>query len=220
MDTPEITPPTAETPPPAPETESQPGLPDPYVGREQQLVREHAELLQKLDEARSQIAALAEENSALGDKIKQFQQEIAALVADRDQLAAQLAAATKEPTVRRGAKSAKARKIATSPRDRVKFDDETLLAALRDAPHSVAFSDGAQEITSLAPIVAAGKAWTVLPTGVMLIEPIMVSPDRPVEIAGFGLFDDDGKQIAYAALATVIRVAPGQQVKLDRQIIF
>lgn len=216
MDNPETTPPAAETPPPAPEAQPQPGIEADPVAGQAALAAVEAER----DEAKAQIAALAEENSALGDKIKQFQQEIAALVADRDQLAAQLAAATKEPTVRRGAKSARTRKIATSPRDRAKLDDETLLAALRDAPHSVAFSDGAQEITSLAPIVAAGKAWTVLPTGVMLIEPIMVSPDRPVEIAGFGLFDDDGKQIAYAPLATVIRVAPGQQVKLDRQIIF
>ncbi len=99
-------------------------------------------------------------------------------------------------------------------------DKQALLETLRSGLHDVVFSDGAREIPSLAPISVGPEAWQLIGRGVLLREPVTILPDRAIQLGGFGLFDAEGKQIAWCAMAQPVTIAAGQPMRLDRQIVF
>ncbi|NYT42313.1 hypothetical protein HZY97_16190 [Sphingomonas sp. R-74633] len=98
---------------------------------------------------------------------------------------------------------------------------EDLLERLAVAPHILVFSDGEREIVALEAVqIEGGAAWMRRGGRVLLREPVRVKPNVNVELAGFALFDRKGKQIAWSALAQPLRIAAGQDVKLDGQALF
>ncbi len=140
------------------------------------------------------------------------------MAGQRDDLTAKLAAATAEAKVTKGPKVAKAR--AAGPMKPGDFDPEGLLERLQGGGFTVVCSDGKRELTGIAPLVISGDAWTRVPAGVMLREAVTIKPDSAIDLGGFALFDDAGKQVAWCALMRPQRVAGGQEMKLDRQIVF
>lgn len=182
-------------------------------------INDNAPLHAQIAELNAQVVELSDENRTLMANSQELQQNLAESVAERDRLRAELAEKAKGPPVTRGAKPAKPRKLGPiDDKDRVSGDD--LLTALREAPHSVAFSDGKAEIAVLEPLIVQGDAWTDSPAGILLDKRVDIAPDRAITIAGFALIDPDGKQIGWSPLAQPIPVAPGTQLRLDRQIIF
>ena len=102
-------------------------------------------------------------------------------------------------------------------------------AALREqlaaAPHVIVFSDGKSELTMFQPVrVEGADAWMTVGAGTMLRQPILVqgggAHEKPPVIRGFGLFSEEGDQIAWSELPGPIHVAAGSEVKIDRSIIF
>lgn len=99
-------------------------------------------------------------------------------------------------------------------------DKRALLDLVQSDLHEVVFSDGEQEIRSLPPIAVAPDAWQLIGRGVLLREAVTVKPDRTIQLAGFGLFNGEGEQIAWCAMAQPVTIAAGQPMRLDRQIVF
>lgn len=100
-------------------------------------------------------------------------------------------------------------------------DSDGLLKAVQDRPHVLVFSDGETELAALDAVMVQGaSAWRRRGRGVLLTEPVRIKPNVTVELAGFALFDARGKQVAWGSLSQPIRIAAGQEVKLDNQVLF
>lgn len=89
----------------------------------------------------------------------------------------------------------------------------------------VVFSNGKHELTGFEPVrVQGADAWATVGSRVMLKEPILLKGLGPQEaepmLRGFGLFEEDGDQIAWSALPDPIRVPAGGEIRIDRSIIF
>lgn len=101
--------------------------------------------------------------------------------------------------------------------------DALIAAALDAGPVSIAFSDGKREIRELAPLIVSGGAWRKTPRGQVLDAEPLLDPgktDKPeLSIAGFGLLNEQGDQIAWHQLPEPIRIAGGTRMKLPRGTI-
>ncbi|WP_374650319.1 RyR domain-containing protein [Rhizorhabdus sp.] len=150
-----------------------------------------------------------------------------ASVADQAELQAEIAklnsAASRAPAPARTRGKPRAEKRrACGPMDRV--DKATLGELIQSAAHEVVFSDGQSEIAGLEPVMAKPDAWLRHANGWLFGESVLVDgPQRgaaPFVVAGFGLFDEEGEQVAYSPLHEPVTVAPGSITEFRRTIIF
>jgi hypothetical protein len=101
---------------------------------------------------------------------------------------------------------------------------EALEAAFAMGPTQIVFSDGKREIRELAPLVVTGlAAWRELPNGRTLNDEPMLEPGdcqrQQLHLAGFGLLNEAGEQVAYCALPDPIVISRNQRVMLPRNTI-
>lgn len=97
-----------------------------------------------------------------------------------------------------------------------------LEAAFADGPVELVFSDGKREIRELAPLVVDALAWQQTPHGrVLNHEPVLepVGPRAEMKLAGFGLLDEAGTQVAYHALPEAITILSGQRMQIPKGCI-
>jgi len=164
-------------------------------------------------------APLHAQISELTANVQELQTKLSDAVAEADHFRQLLADKAKLPSVTRGAKAPKPRKLGPAG-VKTTLNGSELRDRLLTEPHVVAFSDGETEIAVLEPLVLQPDAWTQTVAGMVLTTRVEIAPDRAIEIAGFALIDAKGQQIAWSQLASPIKVAPGTQLRLDRQIIF
>lgn len=172
----------------------------------------------EIEAANSAQATLQDELAAARQANAALEVEKAALASERDGLKDMVAKLRKEANVSKKAKPAKVR--AAGPLKDGNADAATMLELLNSEAHEIVFSDGKKEIAALAPLRVGGKSWAKGPSGVVMTEPVKIRPDRAVELAGFALFDEKGEQLGWCAMPRPMQIGPGQEVKLDRQIVF
>lgn len=191
-----------------------------------------AELKAELDRASDRAGTATLERDRLQAQLERMTADFEEVVRQRDELKASLDAVSREKAAL-DAKLARANKAKVTPRPRgrvvrtaVPMDRLTpsardvLFAEIKAAPHEVVFSDGEREVEGLGSFAVAGDAWMNRPRGLSLQPSLKIKPDRPVELAGFALFNAKGKQVAWCALAQPMRIAAGQDVQLSGQVLF
>ena len=176
------------------------------------------------DAARKDLAAAGEalaqaekDRDDAIDGFKSLDRDFAEVSKQRDALAAENARLKKQPRVAPAPKP-KARRKA-GPVDGL-VDSDRVFRLVKGGTFEIVFSDGTEEIDALPPVLARPDAWLRTGAGTMLREPVTVTPNAQVELAGFGLFDAEGEQIAWCPMAQPVIIKPGMAVKLDRQILF
>lgn len=193
------------------------GARDAALGDLEAAGKDKADALAELATAKDQLTTVIGERDdgrlALDAERKAKSEALVAL----DQARNDLALAKRQASVVAKAKKDKAR--AAVPMDEL-ADKQALLERVRSGLFEVAFSDGEHEIIALPPISIAPDAWQLIGRGVLLREPVTIKPDRRIVLAGFALFDGDGHQIAWCAMASEVPIEPGQAMRLDRQIVF
>lgn len=195
---------------------------DDAVAAQKAAVAERDDLAAKLQVEVEAHAATAADRDRASDAAGSVQRERDALAEKVSDLTAKLADAKKAPKVSRGPKSPVARKAASMVfgEGEEKPDAQELLRRLRERPHSIVLSDGQREILEVEPIVATADAFQPGPGGLMLIEPVKVKPDRPIEIRGYALLDEDGTQAGWGAPVSPIKVPANQEIEFRREFVF
>lgn len=171
----------------------------------------------ELEEAQTALTeAKSERDTALSSLEAEREEKSQALI-DLNKAKGDLAAARRKASVVQKPPSAQIRSVAQIEES---DDKRGLLERLQSDLHDIVFSDGQQEIATLAPLSVAPDGWQLIGRGVLLREAVTVKPDRAISLAGFALFDSKGDQVAWCPLAQPVSIQAGQTVRLDRQIVF
>jgi hypothetical protein len=100
---------------------------------------------------------------------------------------------------------------------------EAIEAAFTSGPTEIVFSDGKREIRELAPLIVDASAWQETPRGRVLNHEPLLEPgfiNKPeLRLAGFGLLNEAGVQVAYHALPDVITILSGQRMQIPKGCI-
>lgn len=166
-----------------------------------------------------EIARLNAENEALASAKAVLEEELAEARKTIDTLNARIAKAEAKASITPKAARAPKPRVAGPIKEPVAGAE--LRALLKSEAVEIVYSDGRREIISLPALQVAGDAWQEL-SGErhVLREPQVISAAQRVDLAGFALFDKDGAQIGWCPLPSPIPLAPGQQHRIDRQILF
>lgn len=155
-----------------------------------------------------EVKALEAENADLKEKVADLEKQLKA--ANAATTKAKKAAVTALPKVTQPRKIGPMKDTAE-----LGFLEEFLKAD--DAAFTVVASDGKKEVIAIAPRAVSGEVWMRRKAGIVLIEPITVmGPNigQPAAIvAGFGLLDEKGTQVAWAPLTQEVRIPPQQEMR-------
>jgi hypothetical protein len=87
----------------------------------------------------------------------------------------------------------------------------------------VVASDGTKEIILFEPVLAGSVGWAAHNGKKMLIDKVLLKLgdiNQSVAIAGFGLLDGAGKQVAWSALSDPVNVQPNTTIGIEDSIVF
>lgn len=182
----------------------------------------------RITELEADLSAEQGRGQAAAARVRELGGQVEALTAERDALAKSLrgykAAGTKarnQIEVLKAEKSPVGRPIGPLRHEATAAGMRQLLAsAVAAGPVTLVFSDGKRELRELNPLIVTGDAWREDPRGMVLkpeahplLEPgAMTRPQ--VSIAGVGLLDEAGDQIAWQQLVEPIVVASNGRVKV------
>ncbi len=158
---------------------------------------------------------------ALTKRIVDLEGEVMTLSEDlaKAETAAAAAGKASAPAPREKARSVRARKVCPGARSPdVKAAIEAAMAL--GGPLEIVISDGKNEIIDFAPLEVTGASFTRNSRGWALTKPFQVKGSGTEhKIRGFGLFHD-GRQIAFAPLASADSIGPGVIRAYQSQVVF
>lgn len=206
-----------------------------------QLIKQLAEMTARAETAEKRVETLTTDLTGAGERADRERDGRQAAEKELDtargevaelgkQLRAYKGSATKarnEITVLKANLSPEARPIGAMKPAKAAGDEAARTAALEDAfangPTQIVFSNGRREIRALAPLIVNADAWQQTPHDrVLNYEPLLEIAGETVaevEIAGFGLLNEAGDQVAYHALPTPIAILAGQRMQLPKGCI-
>jgi len=172
------------------------------------------------DEAAASVKGLTAQNKAQAEEIRVLSNSLRAYKSSATR-------ARNEAHVLQGKKPPQARAVTELP---ASADDaerraagERFEKAIYGGPTTLVFSDGKREIRELAPLIVDGGAWRSSARGHLLDHEPLLEPGemaKPlVEIAGFGLLDEAGRQVGWCPLPEPIVVPRNGRVQVPANTI-
>lgn len=172
------------------------------------------------------ITAALNDRNALPDdgetEIDKLLQVLGDAEKDRDAAKAAADKVAKAPKAAPASRTGKLRRLA-APKEKADPDAQRAIhdAILAGSSYELVASDGKQEIAAVDPVTISGDAFQDIGSSrLKLTLPIDVNPNASIEISGFGLYDEDGKLVAYCDLPDNVAIGAGSTTRFQDAIVF
>jgi hypothetical protein len=173
----------------------------------------------KISTALNDRGALPNDGETEIDKLLQV---LADAEKDRDAAKAAADKVAKAPKAAPANRTGKLRKLG-APKEKADPDGQKAIhdAILAGSSFELVASDGKQEIAAVDPVTISGDAFQDIGgSRLKLTLPIDVNPNASIQISGFGLYDEDGKLVAYCDLPDNVTIGAGSTTRFQDAIVF